>query len=253
VRNENPAGSRHARGDPHALPRSPTRWRWTCSAPPTTWMIYEVRDFCTALVNVDGELGQPERRRRLAFRRRPWRHHHRRDEASTGGRDSSRATSSFTNHQAVPGAPEQHSRVRPCFFRGELSPIDGARSPLDRRRRHEHRIRRRSRGARSLAGGAAARPAEDLPGGKSSTRRLYRVIRDNIRFPESSLATSLADRLVQLGARRIDELFRKYGRSTVLAAIAGIFDEPRRSAARSSRAWPTASTRRVVLRDDASR
>jgi len=28
-----------------------------------------------------------------------------------------------------------------------------------------------------------------------------------------------------LGARRIDELFRKYGRSTVLAAIAGIFDE----------------------------
>ena len=44
-------------------------------------MIYEVRDFCTALVAPDGELDLAERRRRLAFRRRSRRHHQGRHEA----------------------------------------------------------------------------------------------------------------------------------------------------------------------------
>ena len=49
-------------------------------------MIYEVRDFCTALVDPKGQLDLAERRRRFALRRRPWRHHHRRHEALWHGR-----------------------------------------------------------------------------------------------------------------------------------------------------------------------
>src|SRR5260221_496518 len=58
---------------------------------------------------------------------------------------------------------------------------------------------------------------------------LYRVIRDNIRFPESSLGdmnSQIAS--CKLGIRRLDELVRKYGRDTLLRAIARIFDETER-------------------------
>src|SRR5437016_10195546 len=63
-------------------------------------------------------------------------------------------------------------------------------------------------------------------GGKLN-QTLYRVIRDNIRFPESSLGdmnSQIAS--CKLGIRRLDELVRKYGRETLLRAIARIFDEP---------------------------
>src|SRR5258707_11255312 len=58
---------------------------------------------------------------------------------------------------------------------------------------------------------------------------LYRVIRDNIRFPESSLGdmnSQIAS--CKLGIRRLDELVRKYGRDTLLRAIGRIFDETER-------------------------
>jgi len=55
---------------------------------------------------------------------------------------------------------------------------------------------------------------------------LYRVLKDNIRFPESSLGDMKSQMAAcRLAARRMDELFGKYGRDTVLEAIAGIFDE----------------------------
>ena len=56
---------------------------------------------------------------------------------------------------------------------------------------------------------------------------LYRVIRDNIRFPESSLGDmNVADGGVPAGAcAALDELFDKYGSETMLAAIEHIFDE----------------------------
>src|SRR6185436_17170657 len=55
---------------------------------------------------------------------------------------------------------------------------------------------------------------------------LYRVIRDNIRFAESSLGdmnSQIAS--CRLGIRRLDELVRKHGKGTLLEAIARIFDE----------------------------
>ena len=55
---------------------------------------------------------------------------------------------------------------------------------------------------------------------------LYRVIKDNIRFPESSLGDLKSQMAAcRLATRRMDELFEKYGRDTILAAIAQIFDE----------------------------
>src|SRR5207244_745605 len=55
---------------------------------------------------------------------------------------------------------------------------------------------------------------------------LYRVLKDNIRFPESSLGDMKSQMAAcRLGARRMDELFDKYGRTTVLAAIERIFEE----------------------------
>src|SRR5256714_7237475 len=56
---------------------------------------------------------------------------------------------------------------------------------------------------------------------------LLRVIRDNIRLPESSLGDMNSQiAACRLGIRRLDELVRKYGRDTLLRAIARIFDEP---------------------------
>jgi hypothetical protein len=48
---------------------------------------------------------------------------------------------------------------------------------------------------------------------------LYRVLKDNIRFPESSLGDMKSQMAAcRLAARRMDELLDKYGRDTILAA-----------------------------------
>ena len=55
---------------------------------------------------------------------------------------------------------------------------------------------------------------------------LYRVIKDNIRFPESLLGDMKSQMAAcRLAARRMDELFEEYGKETILAAISQIFDE----------------------------
>jgi len=78
--------------------------------------------------------------------------------------------------------------------------------------------------------------------------KLHRVIRDNIRFPESSLG-DLNSQIAacKLGARRFDELFRKYGRATALRRLRRSSMKRRRNAARSSPASRTAFTRRVLF------
>src|SRR5204863_3673807 len=56
--------------------------------------------------------------------------------------------------------------------------------------------------------------------------KLFRLIKDNIRFPESSLGDLKSQMAAcRLATRRMDELFEKYGKETMLAAIAQIFDE----------------------------
>jgi N-methylhydantoinase B len=62
-------------------------------------------------------------------------------------------------------------------------------------------------------------------GGKLN-EMLHRCIKDNIRFPESSLG-DLRSQIAacRLGNRRADELFERYGRDTVMAAIRQVFAE----------------------------
>jgi N-methylhydantoinase B len=58
---------------------------------------------------------------------------------------------------------------------------------------------------------------------------LIKVIRDNIRFPDASFGDMRSQvAACKLAARRLDELFDKYGRDTVLDAIRVIFDETER-------------------------
>jgi N-methylhydantoinase B len=191
-------------------------------------MIYEVRDFCTALLNVDGELisqnvgGVSHFVADLGV------------VVADGVRRYGRGGFApgdviITNHQAVAGQHLNNVVVYvPYFFEGELLAFAVVRA---------HWI---DVGGRSTGFGAGP----DVPdpwqeglqldqlkiheAGKPN-ETLLRVIRDNIRFPESSLGDMNSQiAACRLGTRRLEELFRKYGRATLLGAIAQIFDETER-------------------------
>jgi len=58
---------------------------------------------------------------------------------------------------------------------------------------------------------------------------LYRVLKDNIRFPESSLGDMKSQMAAcRLAVRRMNELFEKYGKATILTAIEQVFAETER-------------------------
>ena len=188
-------------------------------------MIYEVRDFCTALVSVDGELvsqnvgGVSHFVADLGVIIT--------DAVKRYGRKGFKPGDVLiTNHQAVAGQHLNNVVVYvPCFYKSELLAFSMVRA---------HWI---DVGGTSTGFGAGPEVPDPWQEGlqldqlkiyRAGTldETLYRVIRDNIRFPESSLG-DLNSQIAscKLGARRLDELLRKYGRSTVLASIARIFDE----------------------------
>jgi len=188
-------------------------------------MIYEVRDFCTALVDVDGELisqnvgGVSHFVADLGVIIA--------DAMKRYGRKGFRPGDVLiTNHQAVAGQHLNNVVVYvPCFFKGELLAFSMVRA---------HWI---DVGGTSTGFGAGPEVPDPWQEGLQLDQlkiyeagrldeKLHRVIRDNIRFPESSLG-DLNSQIAacKLGARRFDELFRKYGRATALPAIAKIFDE----------------------------
>ena len=135
-------------------------------------MIYEVRDFCTALINTDGELicqnvggvshfvadlgvigtdGMKRYgKRRLRSGRR--RHH----QSPGGGRP----------------APQQRRHLHALLPPRRAPDVRDGAGALDRCRRHEHGLRRRSDRGRSLDGGAAARSAQDLWPARSTKRSI---------------------------------------------------------------------------------
>ena len=135
----------------------------------------------------------------------------------------------ITNHQAVAGQHLNNVVIyMPYFYKGELLMFLMVRA---------HWI---DVGGTSTGFGAGATVADPwLEGlqldqlkiyeeGKLS-EPLYRVIKDNIRFPESSLGDMKSQMAAcRLAGRRLDELFEKYGRDTLLAAIDRIFDETER-------------------------
>jgi N-methylhydantoinase B len=188
-------------------------------------MIYEVRDFCTALVGVGGELISQ----------------------NTGGVSHFVADLSviiedgvrrygrvgfhpgdvvITNHPAVAGQHLNNVVIYvPYFFEGELLAFSMVRA---------HWI---DIGGSSTGFGAGPEVPDPWAEGLQLDQMkiyqagalndtLYRVIGDNIRFPESSLGDMRSQiAACRLGVRRYDELFQKYGKDTMLAAISQIFDE----------------------------
>ncbi len=188
-------------------------------------MIYEVRDFCTALVAPDGALVSQNVGGVSHF------------VADLGviitdamqryGKDGFRPGDVIiTNHQAVAGQHLNNIVIyTPYFFDGELLMFAIVRA---------HWI---DVGGLSTGFGAGAHVSDPWLEGLQLNQlkiyaegkldeTLYRVISDNIRFPESSLGDMKSQMAAcRLAARRLDELFHKYGRDTILGAIERIFDE----------------------------
>ncbi len=188
-------------------------------------MIYEVRDFCTALVDTQGQLVSQNVGGVSHF------------VADLGviitdgmkryGRQGFRPGDVIiTNHQAVAGQHLNNVVIyMPYFYQGELLLFSMVRA---------HWI---DVGGTSTGFGAGPQVADPWLEGLQLDQlkiyeagkldeTLYRVLKDNIRFPESSLGDMKSQMAAcRLAARRMDELFDKYGRDTILAAIARIFEE----------------------------
>ena len=188
-------------------------------------MIYEVRDYCTALLNPKGELisqnvgGVSHFVADLGVIVEDGMKRYDRDGFRPGD-------VIITNHQAVAGQHLNNIVIyMPYFHKGELLLFAMVRA---------HWI---DVGGQSTGFGAGPRVADPWLEGLQLDQlkiyregkldeTLYRVIKDNIRFPESSLGDLKSQMAAcRLATRRMDELFEKYGRDTILAAIAQIFDE----------------------------
>ncbi len=191
-------------------------------------MIYEVRDFCTSLVNTKGELisqnvgGVSHFVADLgviitdAMER-------------YGAKGFKPGDVVITNHQAVAGQHLNNIVIyTPFFFKGELLLFAMVRA---------HWIDVGGMSTGFGAGPTVVDPWQEglqldqlkiYEAGKLN-ETLYRVLKDNIRFPESSLGDMKSQMAAcRLAVRRMHELFEKYGRDTILEAIAQIFDETER-------------------------
>jgi len=188
-------------------------------------MIYEVRDFCTALVNTEGELISQNVGGVSHF------------VADLGvvitdgmkryGQDGFQPGDVvITNHQAIAGQHLNNVVIyMPYFYKGDLLMFCIVRA---------HWI---DIGGMSTGFGAGPGVADPWMEGLQLDQlkiyqagelneTLYRLLGDNIRFPESSLGDMRSQMAAcRLAARRLDELFEKYGKATILAAVNRIFSE----------------------------
>ena len=188
-------------------------------------MIYEVRDFCTALLAPNGDLVSQNVGGVSHF------------VADLGiiitdgmkryGSDGFKPGDVvITNHQAVAGQHLNNIVIyMPYFFQGELIMFTMVRA---------HWI---DIGGMSTGFGAGPTVADPWQEGLQLDQikiyeegkldeKIFRLLRDNIRFPESSLGDMKSQMAAcRLGTRRLDEIFTKYGKDTILAGISKIFDE----------------------------
>lgn len=190
-------------------------------------MIYEVHDFCTVLVDTKGK---------LICQNVGGVSHFIADMgvliedamARFGAEGFVPGDVVITNHQAVAGQHLNNIVIyTPLFHQGELLMFAMVRA-------HWIDIGGTSTGF----GNANARdPWEEglqldqikiYEGGKLD-EKIYKILHDNIRFPESSLGDMRSQiAACKLGMRRMEELLEKYGKDTVLPAIERIFDETER-------------------------
>ncbi|MFM9970315.1 MAG: hydantoinase B/oxoprolinase family protein [Burkholderiales bacterium] len=188
-------------------------------------IIYEIRDFCTALVDPEGQLvsqnvgGVSHFIADLGVMIT--------DGMQRYGRTGFKPGDVIiSNHQRVAGQHLNNIVIyMPYFFEGELLMFAIVRA---------HWI---DVGGTSTGFGAGASVADPWLEGLQLDQlkiynqgvvneTLYRVISDNIRHPESSLGDMKSQMAAcRLALRRLDEMFGRYGKTTVLAAIQQIFDE----------------------------
>jgi N-methylhydantoinase B len=188
-------------------------------------MIYEVRDFCTALIDTQGQLisqnvgGVSHFVADLGVIITDGMKRY-------GAKGFQPGDVIITNHQAVAGQHLNNIVIyMPYFYQGELLMFSMVRA---------HWI---DVGGSSTGFGAGPQVVDPWFEGLQLDQlkiyragkldeTLYRVLKDNIRFPESSLGDMKSQMAAcRLAARRMDELFDKYGKGTILAAIDRIFDE----------------------------
>ena len=188
-------------------------------------MIYEVRDFCTALLDAEGQLvsqnvgGVSHFVADLGVIIQ--------DAIKRFGKDGfSPDDVIITNHQAVAGQHLNNVVVyMPYFFEGELIAFPMVRA---------HWI---DVGGMSTGFGAGARATDPWMEGLQMdqlkiyeagrlNKSLHKMLSDNIRFPEASLGDMRSQiAACHLAIRRLDELFGKYGRDTILVGLERIFSE----------------------------
>ena len=191
-------------------------------------MIYEVRDFCTAIVKPNGELvsqnvgGVSHFVADLGVIVKDGM-----DKIGTAGFDPGDVI--ITNHQKVAGQHLNNIVIYvPFFFQGRLQFFSMVRA---------HWI---DVGGMSTGFGGGPDVADPWMEGLQLDQlkiydagilneTLHKIIHDNIRFPESSLGDMRSQiAACRLAVRRLEELFEKFGEDTILGALAQIFDETER-------------------------
>lgn len=187
-------------------------------------MIYEVRDYCCGLIDVNGDL--------LSQNTGGVSHFVAdlgtviRDGITRYGRDGFKPGDVIiTNHQRVAGQHLNNVVVyTPFCFDGELLAFPVIRA-------HWVDVGGMSTG---FSAGNSLDPW--MEGFQLDQIKLYeegrldekvwRILRDNIRFPESSLGDLKAQiAACRLAERRMEEILKRYGRDVVLEAIGRIFDQ----------------------------
>ena len=209
----------------NALPAISTEMAADLQRTSYNMMIYEVRDFCTAVLTTDGDLVSQNVGGVSHF------------VADLGvlitdgmkryGKEGFKPGDVIlTNHQAVAGQHLNNVVIYvPFFFEGELIMFTMVRA---------HWID--VGGASTGFGAGPSVPDPWMEGlqfdqlkiyeGGKVNEMLYRMVSDNIRFPESSMGDMKSQiAACKLGVRRLEDIFKRYGKDTVLAALEQIYSE----------------------------
>jgi N-methylhydantoinase B len=232
LENSVPAGEARARLDPvtlevirNALPAIANEMSVDLQRTSYNMMIYEVRDYCCALLDGEGRL--------IAQNMGGVSHFVAdlgvviQDGLAQYGRDGfARGDVLLTNHQRVAGQHLNNMCVYTPFF------LDDALLGFAVVRAHWVDVGGMSTGF----GGAGLVSDPWMEGLQLDQIKLYeggvldqkvlKLIRDNIRFPDAAMG-DLRSQLAacRLAERRLEELYRRYGRETLAAGVETIFDE----------------------------
>lgn len=208
----------------HVLPAIANEMSYVLQRTSFNMMIYEVRDYCCGLLGVDGRL--------LAQNTGGVSHFVAdlgvviRDGVARYGADGFRPGDVvITNHQRVAGQHLNNIMIyAPCFAAGELIGFAATRA---------HWIDVGGLSTGFSAGNAADPWMEGLQldqiklwNAGQLDETAWRIIRDNIRYPESSMGDLKSQMAAcRLGGNRLEEIVLRYGREVVERAIAVVFDQ----------------------------